>query len=425
MKKIYILFFISLLLFGCKKDETNDIPINTEDQNTVEEIFKATGCKPTNVQDINIARMKLFVDNNNIKYLYGSKIKNNIENFWIAKFDLSGDQLWEIINSKSLVTNFAYNPQVLSNGNLVLGCVKLSNNDILLSTPIEVQPVLITPQNGTAKFINVREKFQYSDITIFDNFFFCSIGDRELSLNPNAIKWFAQIDNKGNILKQNGEMNIPQDYSIWKDSNTFISLEKSTIEKNNVLTNSEEPIWAYNILLPSHLKCEPSAKFDKDTVIANYKLKLADETEKTYTYKLSYTTGKEYANNVLDMYTFLDLEKPYVAPDSMTVTLHSIKISNNNQGTMYYNISYTLQNKTKEKVITEGTFEALYSNLAKGAFQTGFFSTLYPGESINRTYTFKSISGTPYEIIQYKHNLTGSDADIIAKSLKWKINNKQ
>lgn len=171
--------------------------------------------------------------------------------------------------------------------------------------------------------------------------------------------------------------------------------------------------------------CEPSAQFDKDTVIANYKLKLADETEKTYTYKLSYTTGKEYANNVLDMYTFLDLEKPYVAPDSMTVTLHSIEISNNNQGTMYYNISYTLQNKIKEKVITEGTFDALYSNLAKGAFQTGFFSTLYPGESINRTYTFKSISGTPYEIIQYKHNLTGSDADIIAKSLKWKINNKQ
>lgn len=419
MKYIYILLFISLLLFGCKKDETNDIPINIENQNTVEEIFKATGCKATNVQDINIARMRLFVDNNNIKYLYGSKTKNNIENFWIAKFDLSGNQLWEIINSKSLTTNFAYNPQVLHNGNLVFGCAQL-NNDYVLA----VQPVLITPQNGIAKFINVRENFQYSDITIFDNFFFCSINDRQLNLNSNAIRWFAQIDNEGNILNQDGEMNIPQNYSIWKDSNTFISFAESTIEKNNVLINSKEPIWAYKIQLPSHLKCEPNARFDKDTIIVNYKLELADETEKTYTYKLSYTTGKVYLNNNLDMYTFLDLEKPYIAPDSMTVTLHSINITNNNQGTTYYNISYTLQNKTKEKVITEGTFETLYSNLVKGDFQTGFFSKLYPGESINRTYTFKSISSTPYKIIQYKHDLMGSDADIIAKSLKWKINNK-
>jgi hypothetical protein len=118
---------------------------------------------------------------------------------------------------------------------------------------------------------------------------------------------------------------------------------------------------------------------------------------------------------------FLEIGKPYLAPDSMTVTVNSITVTNNGQGTTYYTISYTLENKTKTTIINESNFDALYANNEVGATQYGLFGTLYPGESVKRSYEFRSLTGNPYYFIQYRHNWMLSPRQLLKNSLKWKI----
>ena len=105
--------------------------------------------------------------------------------------------------------------------------------------------------------------------------------------------------------------------------------------------------------------------------------------------------------------------------------MNSIDIINNNQGTTYYKIDYTLKNNTKSDIIPEGSFEAYYNLFTKGDFQTGFFNDLFPGESRMRTYTFKTLSNAPFMFIQYKHEWNGSESEILKTSLKWKADSNE
>jgi hypothetical protein len=93
------------------------------------------------------------------------------------------------------------------------------------------------------------------------------------------------------------------------------------------------------------------------------------------------------------MYTFLDLEKPYVAPDSMTVTLHSMKflIIIKVLCTIIYPI-HCKQDKGKS-YYRRGLSKLYIPILLKEHFKQDSLAH-YSRESINRTYTFKSISGT-------------------------------
>lgn len=427
MKKILFLLFTLLMLTGCGKDEDNTPPIEIPSDNnsmTEENIFKETGCKPKDIKSIK--NMRLFVDSlKNERYLYGAKMKNDIESFWVAKFTSQGEQIWETIKVQENHISNASKPYIISTGDLVFQKV-LPINDYQQK---ETSPVLINSKDGTAKFINIFDGYIYSDIYTYKDFFFCSISQKELDLNTLAKKYYAQIDNEGNILNQDYDMNIPNiltnknDYSVyWKDYNTFIIAKSDRIYKSNVSTKFNESSWDFSPSLPTHSTCKPIIKLDKDTVTVNYNLILSDGKEEIYNYKLSYTTGKDFDNiENPDIYKYLELNIPYIAPDSMTVTLHSIDVSDNGQGTTYYMINYTLENKTNNIIITEGTFEAYLSKSEKGEFQTGAFDNLYPGENINRTYVFRSLSNKPYLFIQYKHDWRGTDADILKKSLKWEI----
>lgn len=417
MKNLFKLFFLIILLSGCSKDEdvNPDSPMTNNDHNSPENIFERTGCRPTDTKSIKA--LSLFTDKGNIKYLYGSKLKDNVESFWIAQYNSSGDQVWEIVNKDKAYVSHAYNPQRLSNGDIVVANVLMLGE----ITVKDVSPVIVT-KNGKAKYIHVFDGYNYSDVHVFEDLFFCSISEIELVLNIGAKEYYVQIDNEGNILNQGNKMNIPAGpFAVWKNANAFVSISNNRIERKNVLTTNSDSDWIYSPILPSHSAYEVDAKFDKDTVVVNYKLLLENKKEEICTYKLSYSTGENYDSGIPESITFLDLEKPYIAPDSMTVTVHSIDVSKNEEGTTYYTVSYTLQNKTKSMTILEGIYEAFYNNNEKGEYQTGFFDKLYPGESVSRSYTFRSLSDKPYYFIHYKYDWSGNDADILKKSLKWKV----
>lgn len=412
MKKTLFIVFTLLIIAGCGKDEKEPSPTDKPTNNglTADDIFKETGCRPNDIESLNIKG--LFVDKSKNKYLYGSKNENGLECFWIAMFNLEGSPIWEVVNKEN-ENSYAYNPQEISNGKIVIANV--SYTDIYV--PNRTYPVLIDPKNGEPTYIVVKEHYYYSDIDVFDDFFFCSISQNALDRNPKATKWSVQIDNEGNILNQDVELSIPYCYAIWVDYNTFISISPTKVSNNNVFGGQK---WSSEVSLPDYLECSPSARIDKDTIIVNYELRIKDDKTETYIYKFFYSTGEVIDNE--SVFNFLKLETPYTAPDSMTVTLHSIDISNNGQGTTYYTINYTLENKTKDMIILEGTFEAFLTGNKKGEYQTGFFDKIYPGESINRSYTFRSLSDEPYIFIQYKHDWKGDDASILKESLKWKIN---
>jgi len=115
---------------------------------------------------------------------------------------------------------------------------------------------------------------------------------------------------------------------------------------------------------------------------------------------------------------FSEIGVPYVAEDGLTVTLHSLTIIEK-IGSYEYTISYTLTNNTPDQVIDEGTFKMYYAS-GGGQPQYGFFGRLFPGDTINRTYTFEELKSNPFDVLEYHSDNFFSDWPI-ADSLKWKV----
>jgi PKD repeat protein/photosystem II stability/assembly factor-like uncharacterized protein len=117
--------------------------------------------------------------------------------------------------------------------------------------------------------------------------------------------------------------------------------------------------------------------------------------------------------------TFCQVGVPYTAIDGLTVILNSLTITEK-IGSYQYNISYTLINNTSDKVIDEGTFKMYYKNESGGLPQYGFFGRLFPGDTINRTYTFEELKSKPFGILEYaSDNFFSSEP--LANSLKWEV----
>ena len=113
VKKILFFVLAVVALSGCDKEFTDTEPKgSTAGGITMEDIFNATGCKPNNGEDIKT--FKLFKDNNNVKYLYGSILIDNIERFWVSQYSDSGELIWEITHKDSELVSYAHNPVQIS-----------------------------------------------------------------------------------------------------------------------------------------------------------------------------------------------------------------------------------------------------------------------------------------------------------------------
>lgn len=284
MKKILFLLFIAIIITGCEKDEERAPVDSTTDEKyfTAEKIFNKTGCKPTNIE--NLKTLHLYKDKDSTKYLYGSKYKDKVESFWVAQYNSSGDQVWEVIKKDTEASSHAYGPKQINNGSIVITNVtKIGDFDIKGATP-----VLLTT-SGKANFINIFKNYYYTDIHPFDDFFFCDIDPTELAKLPNAKKWCVQFSNDGKIINQAESMSIPDGKVLWTSDSTYINMNFSLITRGSLL---DGPYWTYPVNLPKHENCDMKISMEGDDINAIYYL-TSPEKNDTLTYKLSYTTGKD------------------------------------------------------------------------------------------------------------------------------------
>ena len=136
-------------------------------------------------------------------------------------------------------------------------------------------------------------------------------------------------------------MELPYGNTIWKDETNFVSANNAIITRGN--TADITKTWKFYPQLPYYNSYSSHLSFEKDNIIASYDLTTVDGVVK-YTYKILYNTGRVIESNNPndeDKFDYLDFGKEYLAPDNMTVTMNSIDIINNNQGTTYYKIDYT------------------------------------------------------------------------------------
>ena len=99
--------------------------------------------------------------------------------------------------------------------------------------------------------------------------------------------------------------------------------------------------------------------------------------------------------------THLRLNREYKAADGMIVVLKSIDVTQR-QASTQYRISYKLTNGTSDKKLDEGTFKLFFTN-DTGENQFGFFDSLFPGDSVEREYTFEALSSLTPLVLEYNH----------------------
>lgn len=284
MKKLLFLL-LTILFASCAKHEVFSDRSEVADVPSLKDlIFKSTGCIPTDAESVK--RFELLTDNQGVKYLFGSRYKDENECFWFAQYDDNGKQNWEIIIKGELPT-FASIPKIINNGSLVVGNVSYTSLFSLNTTPI-----LIDPHNGKYKQIKVIENYYYTDVFAFDDFFFCSVSKIELERNKNAIEWYAQIGNDGEVIYHSDCMNIPSGKALFINESIFIDMTSTGIAKKNVKCE-KSLIWEYPVDLPENKKCEMELSLKDDDINAIYRVTLTNGEQKTIRYKLSLTTGKE------------------------------------------------------------------------------------------------------------------------------------
>ncbi|WP_293738990.1 Ig-like domain-containing protein [uncultured Parabacteroides sp.] len=320
MKKIrYAICLMALLLCACSEDKKDGpIYVLEPDYITADEIFESTGCMPDDAKSIKY--FKLFKDSIGDKYLYGSKLLEGLESFWISKYSESGKQLWEVVHSSKLVSN-AYSPVQLSNGNLVVGNVaKNSDWDVVSKSPV------IVDKNGNANYLKVfDDNYIYSDVSVYKDFFFTTVSMEEIKINQNAVNRAAQIDNDGNIIRLipagTDDLLLPKkdDKFIWISDSSYVTMSINGIYKHYALIRSNGLSWSFSVNLPDYTSCEMNLSLKDTVIVASYFLDYNDKKKDTISYNLSPFTGKEVVE-LEDMF-FEEKNKTVKEGDSFTLNL--------------------------------------------------------------------------------------------------------
>jgi len=111
------------------------------------------------------------------------------------------------------------------------------------------------------------------------------------------------------------------------------------------------------------------------------------------------------------------LNSAALGPDGLTVVMTSIqKVLKS--GSTQVSISYTLKNNTPDKKIDEGAFKLFYSDGSSDP-QYGFFGTLFPGDTVSRSYTWEFLNAQHGAIIEYGSGFFGSYPD--SSNPEWAI----
>lgn len=301
MKKIlFAISTMALLLCACSGDEKDPVPGDkvAEGGLSVEEIYEKTGCKPTNAKDIKT--YKLYTDENSTKYLYGSKYKDGEESFWFAHYNSSGEQQWEIVHKDNQFASHAYGPVQIGNGNIVVNNVtKMDAFTVCGSSPV------IIDKDGKANYIQVfDDKYIYTDVSVYDDFFFTTISLEEINKTPNAINRAAQISNSGDILrlfpKGTEQMVLPKkdEKFIWASDSTYTTISVNNVQQYYIVGSQNSPVWTFLVNLPKYKSCDMGLAVKDTAFIASYYLEYTNGEKDTICYNISSNTGEEIVEAV-------------------------------------------------------------------------------------------------------------------------------
>jgi hypothetical protein len=132
----------------------------------------------------------------------------------------------------------------------------------------------------------------------------------------------------------------------------------------------------------------------------------------TQTIQVSPSTSTQHTANC-------QIGTAYLASDGLTVTLHSCVVVEKS-GSYEYTIDYTLTNNTTDQAIDEGSFKMYYKNETGGLPQYGFFGKLFPGDTLDRAYTFEELKTKPFDLLEYAHDNFFSLSPL-ENSLRWSV----
>ncbi len=283
--------FLSLLFLvcACDKESFNELPPEKIDESkyTPEDLFKSTGCRLNYIG--NIKKMNLF-GNSDARYLYGSKDINGNEVFWVNKFTLSGDSIWETLITKKDLQLSAIQPFFLDDDNILFGCATIIDDRQNIANS---SPTIVSVKNGLTKEIDMGKSFIYDKVDIYENFFICSLSNNEQSKYPEYTPQSAQISKDGTILNKAKTFNKPNEGACWIDHNWYIEAGDREIRKEHIIQNEgEKGKWTYPIELPAYKTYKKSFTLQKDSIHVIYDLTLSSGESLQKTYTLSCVTGK-------------------------------------------------------------------------------------------------------------------------------------
>lgn len=140
----------------------------------------------------------------------------------------------------------------------------------------------------------------------------------------------------------------------------------------------------------------------------------------TSTVSINYSTPDvKKSNTNIDSFKFCTTNRSYVSSDNgLTVVVKKIEV-NNKSGYKEYTISYSEENKTRDKVIDQGTFKVYFKD-GTSQPQYGFFNKLYPGDKEDRVFTFKCLNDTKPLLIEYGSEQFFKE-EPTSETLKWKL----
>lgn len=241
------------LLAGCSKNEDEFIP---KDQVTDEsalytekQIYQETGCHVTGAKDITYLD-KLFTTPDGQKYLYGAKN----DKFWFSKYNKEGNLLWEStdpyhVASKDNASDDDYpspdintravNAILLSNGNIVVGYSEAESlfafkRILPVIFSANTEKVILPTINGNNKTTPFTKKgYIYNRVSVFDDFFICTLSEDAIKKTPNAYRWSLLIKNDGRIMYSQESINLISSVSPEVNSVSFVCRRKLYIKSDN------------------------------------------------------------------------------------------------------------------------------------------------------------------------------------------------
>ncbi len=410
-----VILILTVSFFACssgKKDEPE--PTNSTDfvdeQKKYEEIYEYTGCKVKDARSIVYLKKTTDTVSNEI-YLHGSRTKDSKEIFWVSKYKPDGDLIWEInhkMDGNHESTAMFFN--ILDAETAAMMYVTDRTSALSSQYTTETKLIIVNTKEGKISKSIDYGTTTYATIKPLINTFLVYNTELEKGVNSRAGGDVFVYDNKGN------KMNYP--------TSSIRIPERDDVIVNDTLFISQKPFSIVSL-------------FGAKKWISDYQLgKVIAYTVKDDVLDLQYAIGNQRdivqydlkANKLIidsspgsgnQNVVYAEIGKQYAAADDLDIVLHKIELSDNDKGTKYYKIQYSLYNNTTTGKITEGTFKIVNQN-GKEIQQYGFFSYIFPGESVtNRVYEFKELSTEKMIYIQYQPSdaVPGSTKPI----LRWKI----